>query len=165
MKKLTDEQKAAYFHRSFAAVDGLWFMKMEDKYGFEKALEIDLDVWQIFPKIQAREIKKMLQAGAGIDNLKDCFLAAKEADGINIKTRNEKPGESFEICIEKCPWHNIMQKSGREHLSAIVGNTICQAEFTVWASEFGDDIQVIFGHQPRICAGGQDCVVKFSKKN
>ena len=41
MKELTDKQIAAYFHRSYTAADGLWFMKVEEKCGFDTALEID----------------------------------------------------------------------------------------------------------------------------
>ncbi len=52
MKHLTDQQAAEYFHRSFTAVDGLWFMKVEEKHGFDAALEIDNEVWKVLPKIQ-----------------------------------------------------------------------------------------------------------------
>ena len=65
--RLNEEQIKAYYHRSYTAVDGLWFMKVEDKYGFEKALEMDNAVWQIMPKIQARMLKSMLNCGENID--------------------------------------------------------------------------------------------------
>ena len=55
MKHLTDQQATEYFHRSFTAVDGLWFMKVEEKHGFEAALEIDNEVWEVLPRIRAQE--------------------------------------------------------------------------------------------------------------
>ena len=65
MKQLTDQQIAEYFHRSFTAADGLWFVKVEEKYGFDAALEIDNEVWKVLPKIQARKMKSLLNAPAG----------------------------------------------------------------------------------------------------
>ncbi len=55
MKHLTDQQVAECFHRSFTAVDGLWFMKVEEKHGFEATLEIDYEVWKVLPRIRAQE--------------------------------------------------------------------------------------------------------------
>jgi len=67
MKELTYKQIAAYFHRSYAAADGLWFMKVEEKCGFETALEIDDQVWKVLPKIQARMLKSMLLLDEGME--------------------------------------------------------------------------------------------------
>jgi hypothetical protein len=44
MDSLTDQQICDYSHRSYKAVDGLWFMKAEEKYGFNAALDIDKEV-------------------------------------------------------------------------------------------------------------------------
>ncbi len=60
MTDLTDKQKMEYFHRSYLAVDGLWFMKIEENFGFETALKMDEAVWKILPKIQSRIIKAMM---------------------------------------------------------------------------------------------------------
>ena len=55
MKHLTDQQATEYFHRSFTAVDGLWFMKVEEKHGFDATLEIDNEVWKALARIQVSE--------------------------------------------------------------------------------------------------------------
>ena len=62
MTKLSSQQVAEYFSRSYRAVDGLWFMKVEEKLGFDAALELDNEVWKVMPKIQARMIKQFLGA-------------------------------------------------------------------------------------------------------
>lgn len=54
MKDLTEMDKTEYFRRSYRAVDGLWFMMIEKKHGFDEALELDEAVWRVLPKIQAR---------------------------------------------------------------------------------------------------------------
>ena len=49
MSEEREQQKVAYLRRSYAAVDGLWFVKLEEELGFERALEfaavIDVDAF------------------------------------------------------------------------------------------------------------------------
>lgn len=58
MTKLSSQQVAEYFRRSYKAVDGLWFMKIEEKHGFDAALELDNEVWKVMPNIQTRMINR-----------------------------------------------------------------------------------------------------------
>ncbi len=69
MADLTDEQKTEYFRRSYTAVDGLWFMMVEEKYGFEATLKLDEAVWKVLPKIQARTIKAMMKLSSGLEGI------------------------------------------------------------------------------------------------
>ena len=62
MTGFSDKDKAEYYHRCYKTVDGLWFVKTEQMYDFDSALEIDREVWNIMPKIQARFLKKKLEA-------------------------------------------------------------------------------------------------------
>ncbi len=73
MIPLTDAQKIEYFNRSYKTVDGLWFVKCEERYGFDVALDMDDAVWQVIPKIQARKIKEFTGLTEGIDALCECF--------------------------------------------------------------------------------------------
>ncbi|GAF84732.1 unnamed protein product, partial [marine sediment metagenome] len=59
MIELSNRQIAEFWHRSYASVDGLWFMRVEERYGFDAALDIDNEVWKVLPKIQARMLKSM----------------------------------------------------------------------------------------------------------
>ena len=59
MRNLDDKETIRYLKRSYSAVDGLWFMKVEDSFDFDKALEIDNQVWKVVPKIQARFLKTL----------------------------------------------------------------------------------------------------------
>lgn len=42
------------------AVDGLYFLGIEEKFGNESATEIDAKVWEIMGKIEARRLKEIL---------------------------------------------------------------------------------------------------------
>ena len=41
------------------AVDGLYYLEIEDKYGTKPATEIDRKVWEVMGKIEARRLKEL----------------------------------------------------------------------------------------------------------
>jgi len=161
MLKLTDKQIAEYFKRSYTAVDGLWFMKVEERYGFDTALDIDDDVWKVMPKIQARKLKSMGNRTGGLESLGECITTKLTLDGFEFKIEPSDDASILIITLTECPWHNIMIKSGREHLSEKVGSRICNTEYQVWAAEFGDTIKFELGDQ--ICEGFKCCTLTFRK--
>lgn len=161
MAGLDSNQRAEFLHRSYTAVDGLWFMQVEEKYRFEAALEIDREVWSVMPKIQARMMKSMLRADNGMESLLECFSTKLTLDGFTFRTEKPGSGDSFRIIIEKCPWHSLMVKSGRESISARVGTVICNTEYSGWAAEFGDDIG--FELQQQICKSDGCCLLQFTR--
>lgn len=159
MDKLTDRQAIEYFRRGYKAADGLWFKKTEDKCGFEAALEIDREVWEVMPKIQARMIKSMLAKGGVEVTLLESLEAKLSLEGFKFEV--EQAGRGFRIRINDCPWHDLMVKSGRERLSGTVGTAICNVEYSVWASEFGEGTKPTFKAQK--CQGSDFCILDFEK--
>jgi hypothetical protein len=157
MASLSDKQAAEYFRRCYTAVDGLWFLKTEARYDFDTALAIDEQVWNVLPKIQARALKSMLEAPAGLDGLRDCLATRLALEGFAFDLGDHRTG--FEIVIHRCPWHDLMVKSSRANLSATVGQRICQTEYAVWAAEFGD---IRFERFEGICEGGGRCGLRFT---
>lgn len=159
MIHLTDEQKIEYLKRSYSAVDGLWFMKVEEQFGFEKTLETDRRVWEITPKIQARFLKNALGLEKGLEALRICFTEKLRLDGCDFEIVTTE--NSFTVLMDRCSWHETMIRSGRERLSGKIGNTICATEYAGWAKEFGKDISCII--PSRICDGAEKCIIKFSR--
>jgi hypothetical protein len=156
--KLSDKEIAEYLHRCYTAADGLWFVKVEEKYGFESALNIDKEVWKIIPKIQSRFLKNKLKKDHGLDALLECFSIKLKLDGFKFKTEKIN-SHKIKITINSCPWHNIMINSNRSKLSEKVGSSICNTEYSVWAKEFGDDIN--FKLEDQICKGSRFCILTF----
>jgi hypothetical protein len=159
MRYLNDEEKIRYLKRSYSTVDGLWFMKVEDSFDFEKALEIDNEVWKVMPKVQARFLKTALGIDKGLEALEQCFTEKLRLDGIEFDVKRNQ--NVLTITISRCHWHDLMVKSDRENLSSRVGETICNTEYSVWAQEFGESIS--FKMLSRICSGGGECVLQFSE--
>jgi len=158
MIDLTDRQVAEYFRRSYTAVDGLWFMKVEGRYGFEMALQVDEDVWKVLPKIQARTLMSMIGLSKDMDGLCRAVETRLALEGFEFEA--EKDANSLKVHISRCPWHDMLVKSGRESLSKRVGDLICDLENTVWASEFGD---IAFKRDSQICKGDERCVLSFEQ--
>jgi predicted ArsR family transcriptional regulator len=158
MIDLSDRQAAEYFRRSYTAVDGLWFMKVEESYGFEAALQTDEAVWRVLPKIQARAMKAMANLENGMEGLYQGITTRLFLEGFDF--RAERDDEGFSIFVRQCPWRELMVKSGRKHLSETVSNIICNVENSVWASEFGD---IKFRREARICNGSCECLLRFTR--
>ena len=163
MTDLTDKQKTEYFRRSYLAADGLWFMKIEEDYGFETALKIDEAVWNVLPKIQSRIIKAMMNLENGLDGLEQAVAARLALEGFGFELERDKG--SIVVIIRKCPWHDLLLKSGRENISERVGNLICEVENSMWASEFGESgsDEIRFQREEGICKGAERCMLRFSK--
>jgi hypothetical protein len=159
MAHSNEEQKQQYLYRSYCAVDGLWFMKAEEAYGFDKALEIDRAVWEIMPKIQSRFLKSAYGVDRGIEALRICFTEKLLLDGFIFETEIDEDGKGFIIKIKRCPWYDLMVKSNRSALAHRVGNCICSAECTAWTREFGEDISMETHDQ--ICGGSEICILQF----
>ncbi|HPT19612.1 MAG TPA: DUF6125 family protein [Methanothrix sp.] len=163
--QLTEEQKTEYFRRSYAAVDGLWFMKVEQALGFDQALKLDEAVWRVLPKIQARTLKGMMNLKGGLPDLNKALAVRLELEGFSFEIEDRKDG--FAVIVSRCPWHEIMVRSGRESLSDKVSDLICRVENSTWAGEFDADAEkgtergIKFEREQRICRNEGRCVLRF----
>lgn len=162
-RELTDKEMADYFRRCYTSADGLWFMKVEEIGGFEEALEIDRQVWSVLPKIQARTLREILKAGKGVGGLAECIAAKHSAEGFGFEVEAEDDGR-LRLTISRCPWRDLMAKSGRVHLSERVGSVICNAEYSAWAEEFSEiERKISFSLKSQICKGDKVCTFLFEE--
>jgi len=162
MSRLNEDQTIQYLYRSYAAVDGLWFMKIEEKFGLTAALDTDSEVWQIMAKIQSRWLRKLLAAPDGLTGLADCLTNKLRIDGFEFSLPDMNIPNEFDVVIRRCPWLELLKKSGREHLANQIGEKVCRAEYEAWAAEFGPDIR--FETMERICAGDDYCILRFKSR-
>ena len=175
--RLTPDQIRDYLARSYTAVDGLWFMKTEERFGFDEALQIDENVWRVMPKIQARHLRSALGAGPGLEGLLACYAEKLFLDGFDFQILPHCPpqsesgtegagGEGAEtelaIRISFCPWADKLARSNRGHLAQVIGGRICAAEYAAWAEEFGCRFE--FGGERKCRGEGEKCMLRFSYK-
>ena len=57
------------YSRNWHTCDGLWFSGVEERYGTDKALEIDVNMWDVSSRLEAKRIKEILAIpdNAGLD--------------------------------------------------------------------------------------------------
>lgn len=53
------------YSRNWITLDGLWFSGVEERFGLDEALSIDLGMWRIGSKIEAKRIKEILGLNEG----------------------------------------------------------------------------------------------------
>ncbi len=148
---------ADYLRRSYFAADGLWFVKAEERLGFDEALRLDVEVWRVLAKIQARKARELLGIeGRTLGDLVAALRLKFAAEGYDFSVASQAPGRA-EIEIAGCPWVELLRRSGREHLAARVADAACPADLGAWAREFDPGITVSFAG--RICDGGGTCRV------
>ena len=56
LSQIPPEQLVQLCSRTMYTLDGLWFTAMEEKYGFEATLELDIEVWQRLCQIEAKRV-------------------------------------------------------------------------------------------------------------
>jgi hypothetical protein len=148
-----------YLRRSFTVVDGLWFVKVEEAYGFDAALELDHRVWQIMGKIQARTAREVLGLESNdFDALTACLQLKFSAEDFEAEMRRAE-GKTLEVSLSSCPWLEILKKASRLHLAKIIADKICKAEYGAWAKEF--DKQLQFSPGASLCTGAGACRIRF----
>ena len=69
--KISAEKLVELCSRSSYTLDGLWFTLVEEKFGLDAALEIDVEVWRRLCLVQARRVRKYfpIDEGSPIRNL------------------------------------------------------------------------------------------------
>jgi len=150
-----DSVIADYLRRAYFAVDGLWFVKVEERLGFDEAIALDRRVWSVLAKIEARQARALLglEEGRITDMAKALELKfTAERYGYTIRSETRR---RVEIKVTACPWLELLRKSGREHLADAVGMAICPEEYRTWADEFDPGITVSLPR--RLCAGDESC--------
>lgn len=150
-----------YLRRSYFAVDGLWFIMLEDEFSFNKALELDAEVWRILPKIQVRKVKELLGlAGIGLQDFLKAITVKFEAEEYDYEIR-QMENNHLQVVVKDCPWINILKKAKREHLAPQISDAICLLELKVWLKEFGDSLS--FDMKCRKCCGDSICIMDFKE--
>jgi hypothetical protein len=97
-----------------AAMDGLWFLTVEEKFGNSEAIKLDKKVWEKYIHILVKRMRNafgLLQTGIGgikeIIELDPLFL-------INDYEIPEFSKERMILRVNRCPVLESMEKAGRK---------------------------------------------------
>lgn len=149
----TDAQIAEFLRRSYFVVDGLWFVKTEEKYGFDEAMALDEAVWEVMSKVQARKAREVMGiTGSSLADLVRCFQLKFAAEGYDFEL--ESGDDEARLTVTLCPWYEILKSSKRTAIAETIADRICAREFAGWAREFGG-LELEF--QGRLCVESERC--------
>ena len=150
----SDARIAEFLRRSYFAVDGLWFVKIEEKHGFDEAMALDEAVWKVMSKVQARKARELTGiTGDSLQDLARCFQLKFAAEGYGFDL--EASEDEVRLTVTLCPWYEILTSSGRTAIAETIADRICAREFAGWTREFGGGIDLEF--QGRLCVESERC--------
>jgi hypothetical protein len=154
------EQKlfADYLRKCFVSVDGLWFMKIEEDADFEKALELDIAVWKVLPKIEARTIQELLGLGKGLQALKQALAFKLRAEQYSFEM-SALTDQDCTLAVHDCPWVKHIKRANRLHFLERISDSICPMEYRTFTDEFGRGISI--DHHRETCTSQGCCRFVF----
>ena len=122
------------YSRLFLALDGFWFLATRDKYGYDTAIEIEIDTWTNYFSYEAKKMRKAFGIkGNGIADL----ITALSYSPRTLCVKN-KIGELTErmgkITFYNCPQLSAMIKTGTGAVCTSIGPVLLNA----YARVFGD---------------------------
>lgn len=128
---ITSEQMDELRLGALTAIDGLWFMAVERKSGFEAALELDLEVWKQYGLVILKRLARMLKITLDPQNPPDMatvnFVMEKicHIDGTICEGELLGPDE-IRFSVHRCSWWDNLNNSGREEIipCEYIDNTI-----------------------------------------
>ncbi len=125
--------------KNWLAHDGLWFRAVEDKFGFEAALDLDKKAWETFTVIEAKRIKKRLglKPGSGIPGL---VQALKFRLYAHINTQ-EILEQKKNRCVFRMNTCRVQEARQRQGLTDFPCKTVGIIEYSGFAKTIDPRIQ------------------------
>jgi len=125
--------------RDLWAVDGLYYLGIEEKFGTEVATEIDRKVWEVMGKIEARKLKEFLEIkGNDIASMMNALQYSGWALDLEDKEVVVEKGKAI-IRNVKCRVQNTRKSKG---LSEFGCKPVRFGFLKAFAKEFNPDIRV-----------------------
>ncbi len=99
------------------AVDGLWFLAAEKADGFERALAMDVEVWEKYARLSVKRIRRHFQiASEPLEAIKDVISYDPLWYSIRFDFVEDNPTRLV-FRVNACPALEAMERMGREVLT------------------------------------------------
>jgi len=138
--QIPTEKMVEVCSRSLNTIDGLWFLSVEQKYGFDVALELDVEVWQRFSLIHGRRLVKNFAIKE--DSPIRAFIKLVQVDPYMAVLKPEivmlNDNKAVLRCTE-CPAQEARTKDGRGLFPC---KPVCLAMYTSYAEAVDPRIKV-----------------------
>ncbi len=142
------------YSKLYTALDGLWFLKVEEEYGHDAATRLDVRVWQSLAPREARRISKVRRATeGGIEAVIEAFklrptFLTKEYEVIRAENRAI-------IRVTKCRSLDAMERDQRKVSSCI---RVLESVYPSFANSIDSRVKFrVLKAPPRKSAGDTCC--------
>lgn len=98
--------------RNMWAVDGLYFLGIEEQFGTEAATQIDANVWKVMGKIEGRRLKRFLDLGEDLPSMIKGLKYSGWAMDLEDKEWEYCDDGSVILRTIECRIQNTRQKDG-----------------------------------------------------
>lgn len=99
--------------RNLWRVDGLYFLRIEKKFGTEAAMEIDAGVWQVMAKIEAKSLRRMFQVDENVGIPDIMRLLRRSSWALDQPFKTIEVGEDRAVLsIDKCRTQETRLRKG-----------------------------------------------------
>lgn len=134
-------KKLQLIRSALTAIDGLWFLEVEKKIGFEDAFAIDIDVWKRYGAIMIHRIKNALSIeDNSLESFLQVFEILSEIDGTKFEIA-EKSADEAVLKIKFCPWWENLKHSKREMV--VRCDVVDRAIYPEWIKAFNPDYELL----------------------
>ena len=135
---------AEAYLRAIQAVDGFWFLGVEQKYGTRKAIEIDQAVWERVGKGDGERFSKALGLKGGVAALR-AGLTYGTCPGTNSEFSLEESPTGATVRVTRCYPQETRLRAGKAVFDC---EGVCQAHFRSFAQALDPRFQVSCSYGP-----------------
>ena len=148
--------------RLFLALDGFWFLAVEEEFGYDTALKIDLDVWRKYFPYEGKYLRKHLGLKKeGIPGIVEVLKYATFAPCMSKVLISEASEEKGDIGYYGCPSLLAMEKAGRTDFTCNEAECL----FDAFAKTIDPIVESkMIGGPPRKSPEDVSCRWEFTKK-
>lgn len=149
------------YAKNWLAHDGSWFLSIEEKYGIDMAIEMDIEAWRKFTVIEAKRIMKFLGLGknSGIEGLKRalCFRLYSSLNEDEIVLEND---HTLVYRVKTCRVQEARRRKGLEDFKC---KQVGIVEYSLFAKTIDDRFETeAVSCYPDITDKDHNCIWKFT---
>jgi len=97
-----------------AALDGLWFLAVEDRFGYPEAIKLDMKVWERYAHIVVKRMReKFGLSKTGIEGIKELIEVDPLMSILDYEIPEFSDRRMF-LRINRCPVLEAMERAGRK---------------------------------------------------
>ena len=138
--KIPKEKLIEVCSRSLSTVDGLWFLAIEQEYGFDAALKLDMEVWRKFGLIHGRRLVKNFALKE--DNPIRTLIKLIQADPLLVIYKPEVVMLTDNKAVFRCNECPTQAARIRDGKGVFPGQRVCSTMYRAYADVLDPQVNV-----------------------